>query len=45
VARALRRDHDDVDVLVGLDQAEVDGETVAEREGLALFRLGRMSFL
>ena len=36
VAGALGRDHDDVDVLVRLDQPEVDGEAVAEHERLAL---------
>jgi len=36
VAGALRGDHDAVDVLVQLDQAEVDGEAVREKESLAL---------
>ena len=36
VARALGRDHDDVDVLVRLDEPEMDRQPVAEQEGLAL---------
>ena len=36
MAGALRRDHNAVDVLVELDQAEVHGQAVGENDGLAL---------
>ena len=40
VARALGSDHNAVDVLVQLDQAEVNGETVAEEKGFTLGEMG-----
>ena len=36
MARALRGDHDAVDVLVELDQPEVDRKAMGEQQGLAL---------
>ena len=39
MARALRRDHDDVEVGAGLDQVEVDVEAVREGEGRALLHV------
>ena len=39
MARALRRDHDHVDVLRRLDRLEVDGEAVGEEERLALLEI------
>jgi hypothetical protein len=41
VAGALRRHHQHVEVLAGLDQVEVDVEAVREEEGGALFHVGR----
>ena len=37
---ALGRDHNDVDVLGGLDAAKVDIEAVGKRKGLALGEVG-----
>ena len=41
VARALGCDHDAIDVLRELDQAEVNREAVAKKEGLALGEIGQ----
>src|SRR5699024_6579861 len=40
VAGALGGDHDDVDILGGLDAAEVDVEAVGKGQGLALGEVG-----
>ena len=41
VARALRSDHDDVDIFVGDDQLEMYGQAVAEQESFALREIGQ----
>ena len=45
VAGALGGDHDDVDILGGLDAAEMDIEAVGEGQGLALGQVGFDGFL
>ena len=41
MAGALGGDHDDIDASGRLNQTEVDGKAVSERERLAFFKVGQ----